>query len=80
MKKILKWIGIVLGSLIGMVILAVLGLSLGANARLNKTYQIQPEHVNIPADSDAIAEGERLSSFYCTGCHGTKLGGSYFFS
>jgi len=80
MKKVLKWIGVVLGGLIGVIILAVLGLSLRANARLNKTYQIQPEFVTIPTDGDAIAEGERLASFYCTGCHGTDFGGTDFFS
>ncbi|MGD8406128.1 MAG: c-type cytochrome [Anaerolineales bacterium] len=80
MKKVLKWIGVVLGGLIGVIIFAVLGLSLRANARLNKTYQIQPETVTIPADLESIAEGERLASFYCTGCHGTDLGGTDFFS
>jgi mono/diheme cytochrome c family protein len=80
MKKVLKRIGIVLGGLIGVIILAVLGLSFRANARLTKTYQIQPEAVTIPADADAIAEGERLASFYCTGCHGKDLGGKDFFS
>jgi mono/diheme cytochrome c family protein len=80
MKEVLKRIGILLGGLIGVIILAVFGLSFRANARLNKTYQIQPETVTIPADADAIAEGERLTSFYCTGCHGTDLGGKDFFS
>jgi mono/diheme cytochrome c family protein len=80
MKKVLKWTGVVLGGSIGVIILAMLGLSLRANARLNKTYQIQPEVVTIPTDRDAIAEGERLASFYCTGCHGENLGGTDFFS
>lgn len=80
MKKVLKRIGIVLGGLIGAIIIAVLGLSFRANARLNKTYDVQPEAVTIPVDADAIAEGERLASFYCTGCHGTNLGGKDFFS
>lgn len=80
MKKVLKWIGIVLGGLIGVIILAALGLSFRANARLNKTYQIQPEVVTIPTDEEAIAEGERLASFYCTGCHGENFGGTDFFN
>jgi mono/diheme cytochrome c family protein len=80
MKKALKWIGIVLGGLIGVIIVAVFGLSFRANTRLNKTYQIQPETVSIPADADSIAEGKRLASFYCANCHGTNLGGTDFFS
>lgn len=80
MNKVLKRIGIVLGGLIGLIVLAVLGLSFRANVRLNKTYHIQPEAVTIPADADAIAEGERLVSFYCADCHGEDLGGTDFFS
>jgi mono/diheme cytochrome c family protein len=58
----------------------VLGFSSRANARLNKTYQIQPEIVIIPTDVDSIKEGERLASFYCANCHGTNLGGTDFFN
>lgn len=80
MKKVLKRIGIVLGGLIGVIILAVLGLSFSANARLNRTYQIQTEMVTIPTDSASIEEGKRLASFYCTGCHGEGLSGTDFFN
>ena len=79
MGTIVKTFGIVLGSLAGLVGLAVLGLSVSASGRLNRTYQIEPEVVAIPTSTEAIAEGERLASFYCTGCHGQDLGGKDFF-
>ena len=37
MKKAFKWIGIVLGSLVGLILVAALTLFLMGNARLNKT-------------------------------------------
>jgi hypothetical protein len=36
MKKALKWTGVVLGGWLGLIVLAVVGLSASANARLNK--------------------------------------------
>ena len=80
MRKILKWIGIVLAALVGLAIVAVAGLSISSTIRLNKTYTIQPEAVEIPADATAAAEGERLAAIYCAGCHGDNLGGTDFFN
>lgn len=80
MKKVLKWIGIVIGGLIGLVILAVVGISLSANARLNRTYQVEAEQLSVPGDEASIAEGKRLASFYCAGCHGGDLAGTDFFN
>ena len=80
MRKILKWIGIVLAALVGLLVMVVAGLSISSNSRLNKTYTIQPETVDIPTDEAAIAEGERLASIYCAGCHGDNLGGTDFFN
>ena len=80
MKKVLKRIGIMFGGLIGVIILAILGLSFSANARLNRIYQVQAEAVTIPTDSASIEEGKRLASFYCAGCHGEDLSGTDFFN
>ena len=43
MKKALKWIGIVLGGLVGLLVLAAVVLYAIGSSRLNKTYDIQPE-------------------------------------
>lgn len=42
MKKVLKWIGIVLGSLIGLILLAGIVLFTIGNSRLNKVYDFEP--------------------------------------
>jgi mono/diheme cytochrome c family protein len=75
MKKVLKWIGIVLGGLIGLVVLVVLGMGLAGGARMKKTYEIQPEAIDIPTDADALARGEHLVNVACKSCHGENLGG-----
>ncbi len=80
MKKVLKWIGIVLGALVGLVLVAAMGLYVSTGARLSKTYTIQPEAVTIPTDAAAIEHGKRLAAIYCAGCHGDDLSGTAFFN
>lgn len=79
MKKVLKWIGIVLGGLVVLIILIVAGLYISASMRLNKTYNISVETVKVPNDPSAIARGKRWVSIYCTECHGDNLAGTVVF-
>lgn len=77
--KVLKWIGIILGGLVGVLLAAVFILYFLANARLNNvTVSGQP--VPIPTDAAAIARGEHLAQAVtaCTGCHGENLAGQPF--
>lgn len=75
MKKALKWSGIVLGSLVGLVIAAAVVLYFMGNARLNKTYTFPPSDITIPTDADSIAYGKHRAEVLCQGCHGADLGG-----
>lgn len=75
MKKIFKWIGIVLGSLIGILLVVVLGLYIMGNARLNKTYDFPPSDLVIPTDAESIEFGKHRAEVLCQGCHGPDLGG-----
>ena len=75
MKKVLKWIGIILGSLLILIILAAVGLSIAGGARLNKTQEIQAEALSIPSDEAALARGEHLVYAACSSCHGPDLSG-----
>lgn len=75
MTKILKWLGIGLGGLIGLIILAALVLSFIGNAQLNKTVDIQPEAIPIPTDAASLERGEHLVKVACTSCHGEDLSG-----
>ena len=54
MKKILKWIGIVLGSLLGLLLVAGGILYLIGNSRLNKTYDFPPSNIVLPTDEASI--------------------------
>ena len=60
MARALKWIGIGLGGLVGIIVLAALILSFVGNARLHKTLDIQPEALSIPTDQASLERGEHL--------------------
>ena len=75
MKKVLKWIGIVLGSLIGLILLAGIVLYFVGNARLNKTYDFPPSNITLPTDAASIEVGKHRAEILCEGCHGKDLGG-----
>jgi mono/diheme cytochrome c family protein len=75
MLKVLKWIGIVLGSLVILILLIAGGMILSVNSRVNKVYNVQPEAITIPTDAASIAQGEHIVSL-CKGCHGPDLSGT----
>jgi mono/diheme cytochrome c family protein len=77
MKKILKWIGIVIGGLIGLLLILVAALYLIGGRNQHKTWKIEPEAVVIPTDAASVARGEHLvrSVAICVGCHGDNLAG-----
>jgi mono/diheme cytochrome c family protein len=79
MKKILKWVGIVLLSLVVLMGIAAFYFSNSFDNRLTKAYNVTPATVQIPSDSASLAEGKRLASIHCTGCHGKNLEGTAFF-
>ena len=79
MKKVLKWIGIVLGLLVGLVVLAFGVVYVITEARLNKTYTIQVEPVSIPTNAAAIERGQHVAVIrLCIDCHGSNLAGRVF--
>lgn len=81
MKKIFKWIGIVLGSLIGLVLLAGVTLYFVGISRVNKVYDFPPSGIVVPTDVESIARGKHIAEVTCLGCHGKDLGGvSPFFA
>jgi len=75
MKKVFKWIGIVLGSLVGLILIAALTLFLMGSARLNKTYDFAPSNLTIPTDAASIARGQHIAETLCEGCHSPDLSG-----
>ena len=79
MRKFFKWLGIILGSLIGLILLAGLGLYISTNIKMQKTYAVQVEIVTIPSDSASIERGRLWVASECTHCHGLNLAGTAFF-
>ncbi|HEU0292255.1 MAG TPA: c-type cytochrome [Anaerolineales bacterium] len=78
-RKILKWIGIVLGSLIGLLLLAFTGLYIIGTIEWNKlhgTYDVPVETITIPTDHASIARGEHIATIrMCGKCHMDNFSG-----
>jgi mono/diheme cytochrome c family protein len=75
MRKILKWIGIVLASLVGLLLIAGVFLYFSGSARLNKVYDIPSTNLTLPTDEATIALGKHRAEVLCEGCHGADLSG-----
>jgi len=77
MKKVLKWIGIVLAGLLGLLIVAVIIIVVMTTAKRNKNYELDIAAVSIPANEASLARGEHVVRAIagCDGCHGKDLGG-----
>jgi mono/diheme cytochrome c family protein len=79
MRKVLKWIGIVLGGLVGLILLAVVAVFVLSGLRINKTYDIEIGTVSIPTDTASIESGQHMATIRgCIDCHGENLGGEAF--
>jgi mono/diheme cytochrome c family protein len=81
MKKLLKWTGILIGGLIGLVVLVIGTANVIAMSRLNRQYTVNTPAIVIPTDETAAARGQHLVEVIsqCSGCHGPDLGGTDFF-
>ncbi len=75
MKNVFKWAGIVLGSLVGLMLVAGIVLYLMGNARLNKTYNFPASNISVPTDTASIERGKHRAEVLCEGCHGKDLSG-----
>jgi len=76
MKKLLKWTGIVLGSLVGLLVIALVVLYILGGSKANATYEVTPALSSVPSDSATIARGSHLASIHaCRYCHGDNLEG-----
>lgn len=81
MRKFLKWFGIVLGGLIGLLLAAAAVVWLLGGRVMNRRYDAPTvTAIPIPTDSASLAEGERLAKIRgCPGCHEQDLAGGVLF-
>lgn len=79
-KKIAKWVGIVMGVLV----LAVAGFYAVAHVntglRIDKVYAVDVQQLTIPTDSASYTLGKHVAEIRgCMGCHGADLAGGRAF-
>jgi mono/diheme cytochrome c family protein len=79
MRKFLKWLGIILGGLIGLLLITALTLFIIGGSRVNKSYDIEPAAVATHNNDEVLARGKYLTAITCAGCHGDNLAGTLFF-
>ena len=79
MKRILKWVGIVLGGILGVLVIGLIVIYFQSQSRLTHVYQIPDENITIPTDAESIANGKRIFQFRgCESCHGENLEGKVY--
>jgi cytochrome c553 len=79
-KIILKWIGIILAGILGLLVLAAITLYIVTEQQLNKVYEVPPSGLVIPSNPATIARGKHLVDSFglCAGCHTENFGGESF--
>jgi mono/diheme cytochrome c family protein len=81
LKKRLKWIGLILGSLIGLLVLVLVGLYFVGTEKVNKTYDVPVETISIPTDTATVQRGQHLATILiCTRCHVENMAGKVDFA
>lgn len=79
MKKTIKWVGIVFGALLALVVAAVLAGYILGSTRMSRKYDLPDEAISVPADRESIDRGQHWAEVLCVECHGEDLGGTKFF-
>ena len=77
MRRLLKWLGIVVGVLVFAVVGFIAYVYVASNRLMARTYSVQPPSVTIPTDPASIARGKYLAEKVaaCTECHAADFGG-----
>ena len=76
MRKVLKWIAIVFGGLLALIVIALAATYIIAGERINRNYDIKPEQFDIPEQAEISRQNWPLMLIdLCTDCHGPDLAG-----
>ena len=81
MRRVLKWVGIGLGSVFALLYVVSFIFYFVGRSRINDSYDVQAEVVEIPESAEAIERGRQLvtAPTACLECHGADLGGDVVF-
>ncbi len=77
MKRVLKWIGIGLLVLVGIIVVGGIVLNFTGKSRMNNAPEVATKPVTVPTDAAAVARGDHLVNTVssCRLCHGKQLEG-----
>jgi len=80
MKRLFKWVGVILLGLVLLVAVGAVVVYMMSNARFSQVYTVDPAPVTIPQpDSTTLARGVHVATIRgCFECHGEQLGGQVF--
>jgi len=75
MRKVLKWIGIVLGGLIGLIVLALVGVLIYGQVSFHKKVNRPVYPITADTSPEGVARGEYIvrDLVGCQGCHGPRV-------
>lgn len=80
MKRILKWLGVGLGSVAALALCAAAYLFIASQRVVARTYDVPLSTFNAPSDPESVRKGQRLATIYgCNNCHGKDLAGTDMF-
>lgn len=78
-KKILKVIGIIVGSIVMIAAGYYVKVYINTEMRMSRKYDVQAQSIEVNKDSATLALGAHLVKVKgCTDCHGADLGGKIF--
>jgi len=78
MNKVVRWLGISVAAVLGLVVLVLVGIYALSTYKLNERYEAQVERILVPTDSVSLARGRHLATAVsgCLDCHGEDLAGT----
>ncbi len=76
MKRFMKWLGILLGGILGIALIGLLGYYIYWLTQARRTIEVDVTAIEIPTDQASIERGKILVEIVrCTECHGKDLSG-----
>ncbi|TDI72159.1 MAG: cytochrome C [Bacteroidetes bacterium] len=78
MKRVFKWIGIIIGGMVLLLVIAGLTVFMNGRSKLKGSFDVGHSLGAIAADSSQLARGEYLARTVsrCNGCHGDQFQGT----
>ncbi len=79
MGRVLRWLAIILGGLVGLLLVAGIVIIVVSNGKLSQAHAKPTETLMTSSDASTVGRGEYLvSTMGCDECHGENLAGTRF--